>query len=102
MTSKGVETIDHLPQEGKKIVQPFGKPEKELHHRHGYWFRNPPELAARNRGSRHPYRRCHVHRARWSLVSIRQTLSREVLGAVQGFWCLPLVMRWYLGGANGS
>jgi hypothetical protein len=50
------------------------------------------EPFTRNRGSRHPYRRCHVHRARWSLVSIRQTLSREVLGAVQGFWCLPLVL----------
>jgi hypothetical protein len=92
MTSKRVETIDHLPQEGKKIVQPFGKPETKLHHRNGYWQCHFAKSSPGHRGSRHPYRRCHVHRAWWSLVSIRQTISREVLGAVQGFWCLPLVL----------
>ena len=67
MPLKCVETIYRLPQVGKEIVHPVGKPSDKVHHQHhhrnGHRLGNPSEPAPSNRG-RSDHNRCsHV---RWA------------------------------------
>ena len=67
---KCVETIYRLPHAGKEIVHPLEKSGIGVHHRYGHGVRNSAEPAPSNRGSCHPHRCGHVHRA-WRQVAVR-------------------------------
>ena len=67
MPLKCVETIYCLPQVGKEIVHPVGKPSDKVHHKYHnrdrYGFGHPSEPSEGYRRSRDHNRRSHVRRS---------------------------------------
>jgi len=93
MPLKCVETIYCLPQVGKEIVHPVGKPSDKVHHQHcnrnGYRLGNTSESSPGHRG-RSDHNRCsHVRRAEQRLGN---NPSREGRGGSRDNLGSPLLL----------